>query len=144
MSQYLHDLPHALLATLLYAALGFALLLLGFVLVDALTPGRLRHQIWVERNRNAALVLSSALLGVGAIVFTAIMTSYADLAVGLASTAVFAVLGLALMALAFWLLDVLTPGQLRDMVVDPNPHPAVWVVATTNVVIAGIICATIT
>ncbi|MCZ9337047.1 DUF350 domain-containing protein, partial [Streptomyces sp. TRM76130] len=61
-----------------YGALGLVLLVLGIVLVDVLTPGKLGRQIWEQRNRNAATVLSSALLGIGAIVFTSIWTTYED------------------------------------------------------------------
>ncbi|WP_328907674.1 DUF350 domain-containing protein [Streptomyces sp. NBC_00234] len=63
------------------------LLILGVVLVNMLTPGKLGRQIWEERNHNAALLLSSALLDIGGIVFTSIWTSYHDFGKGLASTA---------------------------------------------------------
>jgi uncharacterized membrane protein YjfL (UPF0719 family) len=139
----MNSLAHALLAAVLYTVLGLVLLLLGAILVDLLTPGRLRHQVWGERNRNAAIVLSSALLSIGAITFTAIMGSDQDLVRGLVSTAIFGVLGLALMAGVFWLLDMLTPGKLGTIVVDPDPHPAVWVTASSNLAVAAIVCASI-
>jgi uncharacterized membrane protein YjfL (UPF0719 family) len=139
----MNSLAHALLAAVLYTVLGLVLLLLGAILVDLLTPGRLRHQVWEERNRNAAIVLSSALLSIGAITFTAIMGSDADLVRGLVSTAIFGVLGLVLMAGVFWLLDMLTPGKLGPIVVDPSPHPAVWVTACSNLAVAAIVCASI-
>jgi hypothetical protein len=119
------------------------LLLAGFLLADWLTPGPLRHQIWSEGNRNAAIFLGSALLGVGAIAFTSIITTYADFWIGLASTAIFGLLGLLLMAGAFWLVDALTPGKLGEILVDPQPHPAVWVSASANTAIAAIVCASI-
>lgn len=136
-------LLHGTVAAALYAAVGFGLLVLGTLLVDVLTAGQLRRQIWIERNRNAAVVLSSALLGVAAITVTAILTSDSDVLSGLASTVIFTALGLALMAGAFLLQDLLTPGRLRDIVIDPQPHPAAWVTATTNVAVAAIICASI-
>jgi uncharacterized membrane protein YjfL (UPF0719 family) len=134
---------HGLLASTAFTVVGVALLLGGFLLVDLLTPGPLRHQIWSERNGNAAVFLSSALLGIGAITFTSILTTYDDLLTGLFSTAVFGALGLALMAGAFWLLDAVTPGRLGEIVVDSQPHPAVWVSAATNVAVAAIVCAAI-
>lgn len=137
------DVLEGLLGSMAFAVLGTALLLGGFLLVDWLTPGRLRQQIWVDRNRNAALFLSSAVLGVGGIVFTSIVTTYADLLDGLVSTAVFGVLGLVLMAGAFWLIDALTPGQLGQILVDPQPHPAVWVSAATNLAVSAIVAAAI-
>ncbi|MEU7607711.1 DUF350 domain-containing protein, partial [Streptomyces sp. NPDC041003] len=106
------DIINGLGRTSAYGALGLVLLILGIVLVDVLTPGKLPKQIWEERNRNAALFLSSALLGIGGIVFTSIWTTYEDFGKGLASTAAFGVLGLILMAVAFLVLDLVTPGKL--------------------------------
>ncbi|MEV0273362.1 MAG: DUF350 domain-containing protein [Hamadaea sp.] len=137
------DVLDGLVGSVAFTAVGVLLLLGGFLLVDWLTPGPLRHQIWSERNRNAALFLASALVGVGAIAFTSILTTYAEFWVGLVSTAVYGTLGLLLMAGAFWLLDLLTPGKLGEMIVDPEPHPAVWVSAASNAAIAAIVCAAI-
>ncbi|MER5861890.1 DUF350 domain-containing protein [Kitasatospora sp. NPDC002040] len=139
----MHDIVNGLGAAAVFGAVGVVLLLLGVGLVDVLTPGKLGHQIWIERNRNAALVLSSALLGIGGIVFTSIMSTYDDFGKGLAATAAFGLLGLVLMAVAFWLLDVVTPGKLGAILVDPEPHPAVWVTASTNLAVAAIISASI-
>jgi uncharacterized membrane protein YjfL (UPF0719 family) len=137
------DVLNGLVGAIAFTALGVLLLLGGFFLADWLTPGPLRHQIWSERNRNAAVFLSSALLGVGAIVFTSIVTTYTSFLTGFVSTAVYGVLGLLLMAGAFWLLDMLTPGRLGEILVDPQPHPAVMVSAAANLAIAAIVCASI-
>ncbi|MBW5484885.1 DUF350 domain-containing protein [Streptomyces bambusae] len=137
------DIINGLGRTGAYGALGLVLLILGIVLVDVLTPGKLGKQIWEERNSNAALLLSSALLGVGAIVFTSIWTTYNDFGKGLLSTAAFGLLGLILMGLAFLVLDWVTPGKLGAIVVDPEPHPAVWVSAACNLAVAGIVSASI-
>ncbi|KJY33559.1 MULTISPECIES: DUF350 domain-containing protein [unclassified Streptomyces] len=139
----MNDILHGLGAAAVFGGVGVVLLLLGILLVDALTPGRLGHQIWVERNRNAAVLLSSALLGIGGIVFTAILYTYEDFGKGLVSTGCFGVLGLVLMAVAFWVVDVLTPGKLGAILVDPEPHPAVWVTASCNLAVAAIVSASI-
>ncbi|MFE2878139.1 DUF350 domain-containing protein [Streptomyces roseus] len=137
------DIVNGLGRTSAYGALGLVLLILGIVLVDVLTPGKLPKQIWEERNRNASVMLSSALLGVGGIVFTSIWTTYDDFGKGLLSTAAFGLLGLALMGLAFLVLDWVTPGRLGAIVVDPQPHPAVWVTASCNLAVAAIVAASI-
>jgi hypothetical protein len=49
----LGDLLTGAWQSLVYGAVGVALLAAGFGLVDALTPGRLRDLIWVQRNGNA-------------------------------------------------------------------------------------------
>ncbi|WP_030271153.1 DUF350 domain-containing protein [Streptomyces sp. NRRL B-24484] len=139
----MNDIVHGLGVAAAYGAVGLVLLLLGVGLVDALTPGKLGRQIWLERNRNAAVVLSSALIGIGGIVFTAIMYTYDEFAKGLAATALFGLLGLVLMAAAFWLVDLLTPGKLGEVLVDPEPHPAVWVTAACNLSVAAIVAASI-
>ncbi|MBQ1046857.1 DUF350 domain-containing protein, partial [Micromonospora sp. C72] len=61
-----------LLVTLAYGVVGVVLMAVGYVLVDVATPGKLHELIWVERNRNAAVLLSSNLIGVGTIVVAAI------------------------------------------------------------------------
>ncbi|MFC8510238.1 DUF350 domain-containing protein [Streptomyces sp. NPDC057411] len=126
-----------------YGALGVVLLILGIFLVDLLTPGKLGRQIWEDRNRNAAILLSSALLGVGGIVFTSIWTTYEDFAKGLVSTAAFGLLGLVMMALAFLVVDLVTPGKLGATLVDPEPHPAVWVTASCNLAVSAVLSASI-
>ncbi|MEU3745571.1 MULTISPECIES: DUF350 domain-containing protein [Streptomyces] len=126
-----------------YGALGVVLLILGIVLVDLLTPGKLGRQIWEERNRNAAILLSSALLGIGGIVFTSIWTTYDNFGKGLVSTAAFGLLGLVMMAIAFLVLDLVTPGKLGATLVDPEPHPAVWVTASCNLAVSAILSASI-
>ncbi|MEV4559112.1 DUF350 domain-containing protein [Kitasatospora sp. NPDC049285] len=126
-----------------YGAVGLVLLLLGVWLVDLLTPGKLGRQIWVERNRNASVVLSSALLSIGAIVFTAVISTYQEFGKGLAAAGVFGLFGLVLMAVSFWAIDLFTPGRLGEVLVDPEPHPAVWVTASTNLAVAAIVSAAI-
>ncbi|MFJ3905005.1 DUF350 domain-containing protein [Streptomyces sp. NPDC090025] len=137
------DILNGLGRTTAYGAVGVVLLMLGILLVDLLTPGKLGRQIWEDRNRNASILLSSALLGIGGIVFTAIWTTYDDFAKGLVSTAAFGLLGLVLMAVAFLVVDLVTPGKLGATLVDPEPHPAVWVTASCNLAVAAIVSASI-
>ncbi|WP_329126440.1 DUF350 domain-containing protein [Streptomyces sp. NBC_01465] len=139
----MNDIVNGLGRAAAYGALGVVLLILGIFLVDALTPGKLGRQIWEERNRNAALLLSSALLSIGGIVFTSIWTTYDDFGKGLASTTAFGLLGLVMMALAFFVVDLVTPGKLGATLVDPEPHPAVWVTASCNLAVAAVISASI-
>ncbi len=132
-----------LLVTLAYGVVGVVLMGIGYVLVDVATPGRLNELIWNERNRNAALLLASNLLGVGTIVVAAIVASDDDFVLGLVGAASYGILGLVIMAAAFLLLDVATPGRLGEILVDPEPHPAVWVSAVIHVATGAIIAAAI-
>ncbi|MFI0465211.1 DUF350 domain-containing protein [Saccharopolyspora sp. 5N102] len=139
----LQEMLAGLIAAVAYGVVGVAMMALGYVLVDLATPGKLRDLIWVQRNPNAALLLVSGLIGVGIILTTAIVGSADDLIAGLIDTLVFGLLGLILMSLSFLLIDAVTPGKLGDELSSPNMHPATWVSATTHVVIAVIIAASI-
>ncbi|GAA4414201.1 DUF350 domain-containing protein [Actinokineospora soli] len=138
------ELLNGLLGTLAYGGAGLVLMTLGYVLVDVATPGKLADLIWVERNRNASILLCSGLLGVGVILTTAIITSDDNLGVGLLNTAVYGLLGLALMAVAFIVIDILTPGKLGEVICAEEHHPGVWVSAVAHLVVAVVIAAAIT
>ena len=115
----------------------------GFMLIDILTPGKLRDLIWIERNKNAALLLTANQLGIAVIVFTAILTSYDEFGKGLASTVLFGLLGIVLMGVAFMVLDMLTPGKLGEIICDEQPHRAARVSAASHFGVALIVAACI-
>ena len=129
--------------SIVFGLVGIGLMALGFVLVDLLTPGKLRNLIWVDRNPNAALLLAANQLGIALIVFTAIFTSYQNFGEGLASTALFGVLGIGVMALAFLVLDWMTPGKLGEVICTPDRHPGALVSAASHFGAALIVCACI-
>ncbi|MFI5933227.1 DUF350 domain-containing protein [Actinoplanes sp. NPDC051494] len=129
--------------SIVFGALGIGLMAVGFVLVDLLTPGKLRDLIWVDKNRNAALLLSANQLGIALIVFTAIFTSYDNFAEGLASTALFGILGIGVMGLAFVVLDWMTPGKLGEVICTDEHHPGAVVSAASHFGAALIVCACI-
>lgn len=139
----MREMLSGLLSALAYGGVGIALLALGYLLVDLVTPGNLRRQIWEQRNRNAAVVLVSGLAAVAIIVTTAILTSEDGLLLGLLSTALYGVLGILVMAVAFVLLDLATPGRLGALLVDEAPHPAVWVTGAVNLAVGAITAAAI-
>ena len=133
------DFGSAVAGALSYSAVGIALMVLGYFIVDWLTPGKLGEQIWEERNRNAALLLASNTIGVGLIVVGAIWASEGTLGEGVVSTLAFGVIGLAAMAVSFIVLDLLTPGKLGEIVASDEFQPAVWVNSAMHVSIGGVI-----
>lgn len=137
------DLFDGAVASLVFGLVGIALMAAGFLLVDLLTPGKLRELIWVERNRNAALLLSANQLGIAVIVFTAIWTTEDSFAQGLASTAIFGLIGIGIMALGFLVLDWLTPGKLGEVICTQDPHPGARVSAAAHFGAALIVAACI-
>jgi Domain of Unknown Function (DUF350) len=139
----LQDLLEGAGRSIVFGIVGIGLMALGYVLIDVLTPGKLRDLIWVERNPNASLLLAANQLGIAAIVFTAIFTSYDSFGQGLASTVIFGIVGIAIMGLAFLVLDWMTPGKLGEVICTPERHGGAMVSAVAHFGAALIICACI-
>ncbi|WP_168707617.1 DUF350 domain-containing protein [Gordonia paraffinivorans] len=139
----LADLTENAYAAGAYAGVGVILMIVAFVILDLLTPGKLRHQLWADRNRNAGILVSSNLFAVAIIVTASIVASEGRLLEGLTYTAVYSAIGLAVMAVTFLVIDALTPGRLGELVVHEETHPAVWVQAVAHLGVAIIIAASI-
>ncbi|WP_430789767.1 DUF350 domain-containing protein [Actinoplanes sp. G11-F43] len=139
----LEDLLEGAGRSIVFGGVGIGLMAVGFVLVDLLTPGKLRDLIWVEKNPNAALLLSANQLGIAAIVFTSIFTTWDSFGQGLASTVLFGLIGIAIMGLAFLVLDWLTPGKLGEVICTQEKHPGALVSAASHFGAAVIVCACI-
>src|SRR4029450_1052078 len=108
-----------------YTGVGIALLVLGYYVLDLLTPGHLGKHIYENRSVNAALTLSAGFLGQGAIVFASIWTNATSgFGLALLYTVVFGVLGVVLQAIAFLVLDLISPGRLGDHLTNISFHPA--------------------
>lgn len=138
------DIGLGVLAVLAYAALGLALLVAGFRLLDALTPGRLSDLICEQRNWNAARLTVAHLAAVTIVVATAALSSVGGRFGALLDMGIFGSLGLLLQALSFRLLDRITPGNLGELVTSAEPHPATlissaWVIATSVVLAVAIV-----
>ncbi|GAB1645861.1 DUF350 domain-containing protein [Krasilnikovia sp. MM14-A1259] len=139
----LQDLLEGAGRSVVFGLAGIGLMALGYLLVDWLTPGKLKDLIFVERNQNAGLLLVANQLGIALIVFTAIFTSYDEFGKGLASTVIFGLIGIAVMGFAFLVLDWLTPGKLGEVICTVDRHPGAMVSAASHFGAALIICACI-
>ena len=135
------DIGEGLVASLAYLGVAVIMLGLGFLMLDLLSPGRLSGVIMRDRNRNAARVASAGMLGLAIVVGTAVLTTHDDFVTGLVTTAIFGLVGVAMQAVVFVVLDRLTPGRLGDVVCDPEDHPGSYVIAA-SLLAAGIIVAT--
>jgi uncharacterized membrane protein YjfL (UPF0719 family) len=132
-----------LLYAVVYLGVGIALLILAAFVVDLLTPGRLVAHVVVSYS--SALVLAAALVGQGLVIFTAIWTN-AESGFGdaLLWTVAFGLLGVVLTAVAFLVVDLLTPGKLGEMLAQPGPvQPVALVTAAAHLAVAGIVVASI-
>ncbi|MHA6632014.1 DUF350 domain-containing protein [Pseudonocardia sichuanensis] len=132
------SLTQGVAATLLFFVVGAVVLSLGFLALDLLTPGNLRHQVYVDRNPNAAILLGANHLALAIIVVTSIMTSADSLGQGLVDSAVYGILGVVLQAVALRLLDAFVPGHLRDLVNEPRMNGAAWAVGISLVAIGAV------
>jgi len=139
----LEDLLEGAGRSVVFGLIGIGLMAVGFVMVDLLTPGKLRDLIWREKNPNAALLLAANQLGIAVIVFTAIFTSYDSFDQGLASTVIFGIIGIAIMGFGFMVLDWMTPGKLGEVICTPERHPGAVVSAAAHFGAALIVAACI-
>ncbi|MGY1744386.1 DUF350 domain-containing protein [Blastococcus sp. SYSU D00695] len=127
-----------------YTGVGIALLVLGFFALDLLTPGHLGRHIYEHRSVNAGITLAAGFLGQGAIAFATIWTNATSgFGEALGYTVVFGVLGVVLQAVAFGVLDLVTPGRLGAHLTEPGFHPASLVSAAAQLAVAAIIVASI-
>jgi uncharacterized membrane protein YjfL (UPF0719 family) len=140
---YWQDLATELAAGLLYGVVGIVLLALGYRMIDLLTPGHLGRQLCEDRNRNAGVITSAAMLAVGIIVTSAIISSDGDLAKGLGQSAGFGLVGIALLGVAFVVVDLLTPGKLGDILMGDEHEPMVYVTGAALLSVGGIVAAAI-
>ena len=90
------------------------------------------------------MVLAAGFLGQGIIIFASIWTNAASaFGEALLYTVVFGVLGVLLQAVAFVVLDLITPGKLGSHVTEVAFHPASVVLAAVQLSVAAIIVASI-
>lgn len=123
-----------------YAAVGVILMIVGFYVIDLATPGRLSQVIRSERNPNATLLATSAMIAVGLIVAASIWASGGRLTEGLAGTAVYGLVGIAVQTLAMLLFDKVVGISVRELVKEQELQPGARLLATTHVAI-GLITA---
>jgi uncharacterized membrane protein YjfL (UPF0719 family) len=139
----LNDLAFGLLSGLAYGLVGIVLLGLGYLALDLVTPGRLGDVVYRQRSANAALVVASGVLAIGTIVTTAIVTSDDAFVRGLSNVAGYGLLGVVLLAVSFLVVDRLTPGDLGEMLMDTERHPAALITAAAHLAVGAIVAAAI-
>lgn len=132
------ELGAGVVATLLFFLVGIAVLALGFLALDLLTPGDLRRQVYTDRKPNAAILLGANHLALAVIVVTSILTSADALAQGLLDSAVYGLVGVVLQAVALRVLDAFVPGHLRAIVDEERMSGAAWAVAASLVAIGAV------
>jgi hypothetical protein len=149
------DLLDALWHAAVYALLAGALLTASYYVLDLVTPGHLgSHLRGVDTNgeesvhlasRSAGVVTSAWLVSNALVLFTAIWTNgETSLGWALLWTLAFGTLGIALNTVMFFVVEAITPGDLRSIVTQAGPaRPLAYVAAATALSVAAIVCASI-
>jgi uncharacterized membrane protein YjfL (UPF0719 family) len=132
----------SVLQVLAYTGVALVILVVGFVVLDLITPGKL-GQLVMDGNPGAGLLAAASLLSLGLIQFFAIFFTGSEWG-GLDDALVFGLVGVAAQTAGFFILDVLIPGKLAEHCFNPTLHPAAWVTAGIQVSVALIVCASLT
>jgi uncharacterized membrane protein YjfL (UPF0719 family) len=127
---------------LAYSGVGLVVLVAGFFVIDALTPGRLGVLV-MDGNPNAAVLAATALVSLGLILWFAIFFTGAGWN-GLDDALVYGAVGVGAQAVGFLVLDALTPGRLGVVCEAPKLHPAAFVSAAVQLATALVVCASLT
>ncbi|MDU0478981.1 DUF350 domain-containing protein [Staphylococcus chromogenes] len=138
------ELVFAIRDTLVYFVIATIILLLGFGVLDLLTPGKLYRAVFVDHLPNAALIASGQIVGLAIIVITAVLVSPATLIDGALEVAVIGLLGILLQALSLVVMELLIPGRFRDLVLDRKPRAGAAVASLLLVVLACVNAACLT
>jgi uncharacterized membrane protein YjfL (UPF0719 family) len=130
------------LQVLAYSGVGLVVLVVGFYVLDLLTPGKL-GQLVMDGNPGAGLLAATGLASLGLIMYFAIHFTGAAWD-GLDDAAVFGLVGVLVQAVGFFVLDMVIPGKLGDHCFNPTLHPAAYVTAGIQVSVALVVCASLT
>ena len=130
-------------ATILYFMVGMAVLLVGFFMVDVLTPGKLRQLVFIDRRPNAVVVAGAMYIALTTVIVSAIVNSYSQLGQGLIGVAVYGLMGVILLGIALLTMHLVIPGDFHEHVDDPELHPGSFAVALILLAVGGVTAAAV-
>src|ERR1700677_1839223 len=117
------------LATILYFLVGTAVLVLGFFVVDILTPGKLRQLVFIDRRPNAVMLACANYIALAAVIISAITNSYSKLGRGLVGGGIYGPVGVCLQGIAILTMPLVIPGDFHEHIDEPELHPAAFATA---------------
>lgn len=129
--------------TILYFLVGMGVMVIGFYMVDFLTPGKLRQLVFIDRRPNAVVVAGAMYIALTTVIITAITTSYSQLGQGLIGVAVYGLMGVILLGLALLTMHLLIPGNFHEHVDEPTLHPGSFAVALILLAVGGVTAAAV-
>ena len=128
-------------ATILYFLVGMAVLVIGFVMVDVLTPGKLRQLVFVDRRPNAVMLACAMYIALATVIISAIANSYSQLGQGLVGVAVYGLMGVVLQGIAILSMHFVIPGDFHEHIDEPELHPAAFATAVMLLAVGGVTAA---
>ena len=137
----LNPVIKGVVATILYFLVGMTVLVVGFVMVDVLTPGKLRQLVFIDRRPNAVMLACANYIALAAVIISAITNSYSQLGQGLVGVAVFGLIGVVLQGIALLSLHFIIPGDFHEHIDEPELHPAAFAVAVMLLAVGGVTAA---
>ena len=126
-----------------YTGVGIALLTLGFFALDLLTPGHLGRHIYEDRSVNAAVTRRGLPRPGRDRLRQHLDQRTSGFGQALLYTVVFGILGVVLQAVAFVVLDLITPGSSARTSPRWRSTPPAWCCAAVQLAVAAIIVASI-
>ena len=132
------------LASICYFLVGTTVLIIGFAVIDVLTPGNLRQLVFVDRRPNAVILACANYIAVAAVVICAITSSYRQLGQGLIGVAVYGLIGVVLQGIALLTLHFVIPGDFHEHVDEPELHPGAFATAVMLLAVGGVTAAALT
>jgi uncharacterized membrane protein YjfL (UPF0719 family) len=139
----LNPVLKGLVATVLYFLVGMAVLVLGFIMVDVLTPGKLRQMVFVDRRPNAVVLACAMYIALATVIISAIVNSYSQLGQGLVGVAIYGLMGVILLGVALLTLHLVIPGDFHEHIDEPELHPASFAVALMLLAVGGVTAAAV-
>ena len=139
----LNPILKGVVATILYFGVGMAVLLVGFYMVDWLTPGKLRQLVFIDRRPNAVVVAGAMYIALATVIISAITNSYSQLGQGLLGVAVYGFMGVILLGIALLAMHLLIPGSFHEHIDEPELHPGAFAVALILLAVGGVTAAAV-
>ena len=130
-------------ATILYFLVGMGVLIVGFYMVDLLTPGKLRQLVFIDRRPNAVVVAGAMYIALTTVIVSAIVNSFSQLVQGLVGVAVYGLMGVVLLGIALLTMHLVIPGDFHEHVDDPELHPGSFAVALILLAVGGVTAAAV-
>jgi uncharacterized membrane protein YjfL (UPF0719 family) len=139
----LNPILKGVVASTLYFLVGMAVLVVGFIMVDVLTPGKLREMVFIDRRPNAVVVACAMYVALATVIISAITNSYSQLGQGLTGVAVYGFMGVVLQGIALLTLHFVIPGDFHEHIDEPELHPASFAVALMLLAVGGVTAAAV-